>query len=543
MKPVKHQMNSSEEFDLLLVNGRIVDGTGNPWYRADVGLKGERIDSIGLLGSEDAKRRIDLDGLVLSPGFIDIHTHSDLTPFVAPEADSHVYQGVTTDVIGNCGGSQAPMSDYLKERQRPMAEEYGIEFDWNTFGEYLAKLESMKVSINLAAFVGQGTVRTAVMGMENRQPTRGELEEMKGHVAEAMEAGAFGVSTGLWYAPSGFAGTEEIIELARVVASYGGIYATHIRGEGDPLIEAVREAIEIGDRAGLPVQISHHKAMGMRNWGKVHETLRMMEEARGRGVEVTADVYAWTANATGLTAMLPHWVHERGRGAIIERLGDREARERIKEDMIEGIPGWESLVSECGWDRIMITRSPNHEDYEGRTVQELAEKGGVDPYDFAFDLLIEEDCMVGLVIFSIDEEDAMYVMRHPLTMIASDSSAICPRGYVGRGKPHPRGYGNAVRFLGTYVREKKLMTLEEGVRKLTSFPARKAGLKDRGMIREGLAADLVAFDPDEIANTATYQDPHRYPRGVHYVLVNGSLVVEKGEHIGTYPGKILRRPG
>jgi len=389
LKPVKHQMNSSEEFDLLLVNGRIVDGTGNPWYRADVGLKGERIDSIGLLGSEDAKRRIDLDGLVLSPGFIDIHTHSDLTPFVAPEADSHVYQGVTTDVIGNCGGSQAPMSDYLKERQRPIAEEYGIEFDWNTFGEYLAKLESMKVSINLAAFVGQGTVRTAVMGMENRQPTRGELEEMKGHVAEAMEAGAFGVSTGLWYAPSGFAGTEEIIELARVVASYGGIYATHIRGEGDPLIEAVREAIEIGDRAGLPVQISHHKAMGMRNWGKVHETLRMMEEARGRGVEVTADVYAWTANATGLTAMLPHWVHERGRGAIIERLGDREARERIKEDMIEGIPGWESLVSECGWDRIMITRSPNHEDYEGRTVQELAEKGGVDPYDFAFDLLIE----------------------------------------------------------------------------------------------------------------------------------------------------------
>lgn len=535
-------MNGSDEFDLLFLNGKIVDGSGNPWYKVDVGVRDENIDSIGCLKGRDAKRCVDLEGLVLSPGFVDIHTHSDLTPFVAPEADSHIYQGVTTDVIGNCGGSMAPMSDFLKERQGPIAAEYGIEFDWGTFGEYLEKLGSLKTSINLAPLVGQGTVRTAVMGMESRQPTGGELGMMKEHVAEAMEAGAFGLSTGLWYAPSGFAETEEIIELAKVAAGYGGIYATHIRGEGDPLIEAVAEAIEIGERAGLPVQISHHKAMGMRNWGKIHETLRMMEEARGQGVEVTADVYAWMANATGLTAMLPHWVHEGGKDAIIERLGDREIRERIKKDMIEGIPGWESLVSECGWGRIMVTRSPNHEEYEGRTVQELAEESGADPYDFAFDLLVEEDCMVGLVIFSISEEDAMHVMKHPLTMIASDSSSICPRGYVGRGKPHPRGYGNAVRFLGTYVRDKGLMSLQEGVRKMTSFPARKIGLKDRGMIREGLAADLVAFDPEKIANTATYQDPHRYPVGVHYVTLNGALVVENGEHKGIYPGKVLRRP-
>ncbi|MBW1736116.1 MAG: D-aminoacylase [Deltaproteobacteria bacterium] len=530
-----------KEYNLLLTNGKIIDGTGNPWYKADIGIREEKIEAIGNLKNKNAERYIDAEKLVISPGFIDIHTHSDLSPFHTPEADSHIYQGITTDVIGNCGISPAPISDYLKEQHKLLAAEYDINFDWSTFGEYLDKLDSLKTSINLVPLVGQAAIRMAVMGMDNRSPTSEEMEQMKKHVAEAMEAGAFGISTGLWYAPSGFAKTDEIIELAKVASTYGRIYASHIRGEGDPLIKAVKEAIDIGDKAKLPVQISHHKAMGMRNWGKVHDTLRMMEEARERGVEVTADVYAWTANATGLTAMLPHWVHEGGKDQIIERLKDDDTRNRIKKDMTEGLPGWESLVSECGWDRIMVTRSPIHENYEGKRIQELADEKGVDPYDFAFDLLIEEDCEVSLVIFSIKEEDAMYVMKHPLAMIASDSSAICPRGYIGRGKPHPRGYGNAVRFLGTYVREKKLMDLEQGIRKMTSFPAQKVSLKDRGLIKEGMVADLVIFNPKTIASNATYNNPHQYPTGVHYVLVNGELVIEKGKHTNKYPGKILRK--
>jgi N-acyl-D-amino-acid deacylase len=399
----------------------------------------------------------------------------------------------------------------------------------------------MKCSINLVPVVGQATIRMAVMGMDNRPCTKPELEKMKNHVAKAMEVGAFGLSTGLWYAPSGFAKTDEIIELAKVAASYGGIYTSHIRGEGDPLIDAVKEAIEIGEKAGLPVEISHHKAMGMRNWGKVHETLRLMEEARKRGVEVTADVYAWTAAATGLTAMFPHWVHDGGREVFKERLRDKKTREKIKKDIKEGVPGWESLVSECGWDHVMITRCPLHEENEGRMVQELADEKKMDAYNFAFDLLLEEDLRVSTVIFSIGEDDMMYVMSHPLTMIASDSSSICPRGYIGKGKPHPRTYGNAVQFLGAYVRDRKLMPLEQGIRKLTSLPTRKIGLRDRGIIAEGMVADLVAFDPDTIMNNATYQDPQRYSTGVHYVVVNGVIAVENGKHLGKYPGKILRK--
>jgi N-acyl-D-amino-acid deacylase len=534
-------MVKTKSFGILFMNCVVIDGTGNPWYKADVGVKDGKIVEIGYLKNSKAKRIIDLKGLVLSPGFVDIHTHSDLTPFVAPEADSHIYQGVTTNVMGNCGGSVAPMSDYLKEESKLLAEHYDIKFDWNTFGEYLDKLDSMKCSINLVPVVGQATIRMAVMGMENRPPTKKELEKMKKHVAEAMEAGAFGLSTGLWYAPSGFAKTDEIIELAKVSTKYGGIYMSHIRGEGDPLIDAVKEAIEIGEKAGLPVEISHHKAMGMRNWGKVHETLRLMQEARNREVEVTADVYAWTANATGLTAMLPHWVHEGGKEAIIKRLKDNETRQKIKEDIINGIPGWESLVSECGWSRVMITRCPIHEEYEGKMVQDLADEKKMDAYSFAFDLLIEEDCMVEIVIFSIGEDDAMYVMGHPLTMIASDSSSISPRGYIGKGKPHPRTYGNAVQFLGAYVRDKGLMPLEQAVRKLTSLPARKIGLRDRGIIAEGMAADLVAFDPKTVASNATYQEPHRYPTGIHYVVVNGVITIENGKHLGKYPGKVLRK--
>ncbi len=528
-------------FDILIRNGRVVDGTGNPWFWSDIGIKDGRIAAMGDLSGEDGEKVIDASGLVISPGFIDIHTHSDTVLLVNPTGDSHIMQGVTTNLIGNCGGSVAPVSEPMKRRYEVMLRRYDLEIDWTTLGEFFEKVEEKGTSLNVASLVGNATVRMAVMGMERRAPTKEELKEMKDLVAEAMEDGAFGLSTGLFYAPSGYASTDEVVELAKVAAEYGGIYATHIRGEGDPLIEAVREAIEIGERAGIPVEISHHKAMGKRNWGKVKETLRMMEEARRRGIEVTCDVYAWRAGSTGLTATLPHWVHEGGLERLLERLRDPETRQRIKREMAEGTPGWESIVHEIGWENVMISGCPGHREYEGKRVAELAEEKGVDPYDFAFDLLIEEKGRVWMVIFGMSPEDVATVIKSPLSMIASDSSAIAPRGPLGEGKPHPRTYGNFVKVLGEYVREKRLLTLEEAVRKMTSMPAQKLGLLDRGLLRVGNWADVVIFDPDRVASRATYLDPHQFPVGVEWVIVNGVVTVEKGKHTGARAGKVLRK--
>jgi len=526
------------DFDVLIRNGRIVDGTGNPWFRADVGIKDGRIAKIGDLKRANDEKVIDASGLVVSPGFIDIHTHSDTTLLINPTGDAHIMQGVTTNLTGNCGGSAAPVSDYTRTRYEEELRRNNIEMDWTTLGEFLNKVEKKGVSINIGTLVGNATVRMAVMGMERRAPTAKELEEMKRLVAEAMEDGAFGLSTGLFYAPSGYADTEEVVELAKVAARYGGIYATHIRGEGDPLIEAVREAITIGERAGIPVEIAHHKAMGKKNWGKVRETLRMMGEAWKRGVEITCDVYAWRAGATSLTATLPHWVHEGGTPKLISRLKDPETRQRIKKDMAEGLPEWESVVHEIGWENVMISSCQKHREYEGKMVANLAAVKGVDPYDFAFDLLIEGEGQTGMIIFGMTEEDVVTVLKSPFSMIGSDSSAIAP----GEGKPHPRTFGNFVKVLGEYVRERGVLTLEGAVRKMTSMPAQKLGLLDRGLLREGAWADVVVFDPETVASRATYMDPQQFPVGVNWVIVNGIVTVEEGKHTGARAGKVLRRP-
>jgi len=527
-------------YDILITNGYVVDGSGNPWFKADIGVRNGKIIDIGNLASMEAKKVLEAKGLVVSPGFIDIHTHSDFTLLANPTAESHVHQGITTDVIGNCGESPAPVSDHMKESSKELMEAYSISWDWSTLGEYMDKLERQGISLNVAPLIGQGTIRMAVMGYENRHPTEEELAKMKGYIAKAMEAGAFGMSSGLFYAPSGYADTDELIELCKVVAKYDGIYATHIREEGDSVIDAVNEAIEIGEKSGAPVHISHHKAAGPRNWGKVNRALKNMEEAMLRDVDVTCDVYPWDACSNGLSACIPQWAHEGGVDKMLERLRDKNVRQRLRKEMVEGIPGWESQVAQSGFGRMRIASCPKHIEYEGRIIDEIAKSRGEDPFDFAFDLLLEEEGKVNLVVHEMSEEDVCTIIKHPLSMMGSDGSSVALSGFLGQGKRHPRTYGTYPRLFDRYVREKKVVTLEDAVRKCTSFPAQKLGLRDRGLISRGMWADITIFDPKKIKNIATYTDPHRYPKGILYVLVNGQLTLDESRHTGALAGKVLR---
>ncbi len=527
------------DFGIIIRNGRLVDGTGNPWFFADLGINNGRITSIGNLSGEDGERVIDASGCVVSPGFVDIHSHTDVFHIINPTGDSFIMQGVTTNLIGNCGGSVAPVSEFIRQGLEDVVTKYHLDIDWVTFDDYYKKLEKKPPSLNVCSLVGQGTVRMAVMGMEKRAPTNDELERMREIVAEAMEDGVYGMSTGLWYSPSGYADTDEVVELAKIVAKYGGIYSTHMRSEENEVIEALNETIEIGKKASISVEVSHLKtAGGKRNWGKIKEILKMIEEARREGLEITSDVYSWTASSTGLTAYLPYWVHEGGYEKLVERLKDEETRAIIKRDMKN-----ESRVSveSIGWENLMISQCKTHREYQGRNIAELAREKNSNPYDFAFDLLIEEKGRVSLVVFEMDPKDVATIIKSPLSMIASDGSAIAPWGGMEDDQIHPRSYANFVNVLSKYVREEGVITLEEAIRKMTSMPAQKIGLHDRGLIRVGNWADVVIFDPKVVAPRATYMSPHQFPVGVKWVIVNGVVTVEGEKHTGARAGKVLRK--
>ncbi len=533
-----------EEFDLVIRNGLIIDGTGNPWFKNDIAIKDGKIVKIGKI-SDRGEIEIDARGMVVSPGFIDLHNHSDLTILAYPNAESFIMQGVTTAVVGNCGLSMAPVNpenvDLLKKYLSPfLVRGFDYGWDWRSLGEFYSKVEKRGTAINLVPLVGHGTIRIAVKGFDPSEPTKEELEEMKRLLRESLEEGAFGMSTGLIYPPGSYAKTEEIIELAKVVKEYGGIYATHIRNEGRYLIEAVEEAIRIGEEAGVSVEISHHKASGKPNWGKVNATLRLMERARKRGVEVNCDVYPYTAGSTTITALLPTWVLEGGVDKMLERLKDREVRKKIKEEIEEDKMKGENFLKAAGWSGILISQCPLKE-YEGKTLEEILKEKGMlhDPYEGFFDWLLEIKGEATMVIFLMDEEDVKTVISSPLSSIVSDAWATSP---AAGGKPHPRAYGTFPRVLGKYVREEKLLSLEEAIRKMTSLPAGKVRLQDRGLIRKGFWADLVIFDPNKIIDKATYQNPHQYPEGIKYVIVNGKIVVKEGKLTGERPGKVLRRP-
>lgn len=530
-------------FDLIIRNGRVLDGTGSPYFKRDIGVKNGWIVKIGKIDG-NATTVIDAHNQIVSPGFIDSHSHTDGTILPFPQAESFIMQGVTTQVCGNCGLSMAPAN----EKTLPLLQKYmessmypGYEYGWNwqSTGQFYEHIEKQGTSINLIPLVAQGSVRLAVKGFDTTPATRSEMRQMKKLVAEGMEWGAFGMSTGLVYAPGSYSTTEELIELFSVLSKYGGIYATHIRNESDHLMESVEEAIKIGEANNIPVHISHFKAMGKTNWGKVHATLHELEEARARGVPASCDVYPYIAGSSGIPSALPLWALEGGIDKMLSRLRDRNLRSRMIENMQAGTGGGISMTKDSGWGGIFISSCFADPRYEGKSLEQiLKEKGSWnDPFNGFFDWLLEINANARVVIFYGSEDDVRTVMKHPLAAICSDGRAISPKA---GGKPHPRFYGTFPRVLGKYSREEKLFSLEEAVRKMTSLPASIFGVKDRGILKEGFAADITIFDLDKVIDKATYENPHQYPEGISYVIVNGEVVVDNGKHTSKRPGKVLR---
>jgi len=521
------------DYDIVIKGGILVDGTGNPWIRTDVGVRNGKIVKVGRIeGKADVLIRA--EGMLVAPGFIDIHSHDDLIFFRDVYNKPKLLQGVTTVVMGNCGLSPAPLSretvDDLKAYLSILCED--VELNWRSYGDFLSKLEEIQpLGTNVLGLVGHGTVRIAVMGMDARDPSEEELEEMKELISLSMKEGAYGMSTGLIYPPGAYAKTEEIIELAKVVAKFGGIYSSHIRNESRQLIEAVSEAIRIGEESGVPVEISHHKAAGKKNWGKTEETLRMIEEARQRGIEVTADAYPYSAGSTYLAALLPPWAHEGGVEKLIERMKSREEREKIRKAMEEG-EEWENMVRETGWDRVVLSYSPSFSEFEGKSLFEISKQLETDPYDLLFSILEKDRTNSMIIIHSMSEEDVTRVISHPYVMIGTDGLDI------GVGKPHPRTYGTFPRVIRRFVREKRVLTIEEAIRKMTSMPAHKLGLKQKGLIREGYDADIVVLSQN-ILDQATYSNPRVPPKGIEFVIVNGVLSVERGKLLER-GGRVLR---
>ncbi|MDE3193269.1 MAG: D-aminoacylase [Chloroflexota bacterium] len=517
---------------LFLRGGTVVDGTGAPGRRADVAIRDGRIASISSGGdAPSAERVIDVGGMVVAPGAIDIHSHSDERMFVNNAMESALHQGVTTVVCGNCGGASAPVLGLAaSELDRDLAR-HDVERTWTSFGEYAAAVERAGSSINVCSFVGHGTLRMCVMGAEARDATAGELAAMKALLASSLAEGAIGMSTGLIYPPSAYGATDEIVALATIVRERGGLYASHIRNEGDRLLDAVGEGIEIGRRSGVRVQLSHHKASVKRNWGKVRDSTALIEKARSAGTDVAADQYPYTASSTGLAVTIPNWAHAGGPLAMCERLRDPAVRVRIRDEYVE---------TGRNWDAIVIARAAKHPEWSGRSVAALAGEVRRDPLEWTCDALVEHDGAIDIVHHSMSEEDVRFVMAKPYVAIGSDSSANAPYGALSFGKPHPRSYGTFPRVLGRYARDEKIVTLEDAVRKMSGLPASRLRLRDRGVLREDAAADVMVFDPARVADVATYEDPHRYPEGIALVLVNGEIALEAGETTPARAGRFLR---
>lgn len=526
--------------DTMIKNAKIIDGSGNPWFYGNVGVKNGRIVSVGYEVS-NANEIIDAKNSFLAPGFIDGHCHSDLMILDYPESEIKMQQGVTTEVVGNCGLAPVPVNplyrDELINYIEPVLGRAHKKWKWERVNEYFNELDTNLLSENVASYVAHGSIRLAVMGFENRLPTKQELEEMKYIVEEGMKAGAIGLSIGLLYAPGSYSQKEEIAELCKVVAKYNGILSTHIRGEGNNLIPSIEEVVWIAKTANLPLHVSHLKAAGKRNWGKVLQAMEMIEDARAQGLDVTCDVYPYSAGSTMLTTLFPAWALEGGLSAILERLKDPVEREKIKQEMIEEQESWDNLVVSTGWESVIIS-SVNTErlkQYEGLSIKAISEKNGMHPVDQAFSLLVEENGNIGIIYYHMDVNDVRQVMQYSNSLIASDSLTC----YTG--KPHPRLYGTFPRVLESYVKKERILTIEDAIRKMTSYPAKRFGLKNRGAIIEGFKADLVMFNMDKIQDNATYQSPANYPDGIEFVFVNGKLTVADKVHNGTKCGCFIRK--
>jgi N-acyl-D-amino-acid deacylase len=534
-------------FDLVLANGRILDGCGNPWFWGDVAIQGGRIAQVAPAGTLQGEKTIDVGGRFVAPGFIDIHTHSDLSILVNRRAESAVRQGATTHVIGNCGMSPAPVDDgHLAEMRRywgRISEQPEVTWEWRTFAQYLRTLEEGGLAINVASLAGHAALRIATMGFDDREPTPVELARMKELLAEAMEAGAFGLSTGLVYPPGCFASTEEIIALCQVVSHHHGLYASHVRGERETILEAVAEAIRIGREAGVPVQISHNAPKFGASCDAT-ANLRLVEEARARGQDVTVDNDMHTDLGPPLTGGLPQPIQDLPAAEIAALLRDPDARRRIQEEIV--LDRWPAfgpvgLLKHGQWHRITILHAPNSQNAIGKTIETIARERKQDPFDVYFDLIVENGHDVDAIFDYIDEANIRLLLKHPAVMICSDGQVLALYGFLNDPPPYsPCSYGEFPGVLERYVRDNPLLTLEEAIRKMTSFPAQRLGLVDRGVLRPGMWADIVVFDLERVHDRATHQYPHRYPEGIDYVFVNGILVVEGEEHTGALPGRALR---
>ena len=532
-------------YDVIIANGRVVDGTGAPWMRADIAIKGDRIAAIGNLGAAQAGTRIDASNLVVAPGFIDLLGQSEFNVLVDNRAASKITQGITTEITGE-GGSIAPVNDRMIADAKAAYEHFGVTHDWHTLDEYFARLQRTKSAINVGTFVGSGGIRDYVIGKEDRAATAAELDQMRQLVARAMEDGALGVSSSLQYVPNRFASTDELVELAKVAGRYGGIYISHQRSEGNKIFESLAEVFTIAEKADVAAEIWHLKTAYKANWGKMPEVLRRIEAARARGLRVSANIYPYNRASNGLDACLPIWAREGGTDAMIARLKDPAQRERIKKDMNDPNAPYENQwYGSGGAAGVMVSSvlNPELRKYEGMTLDEIGKAMGKDPRDAVMDLVIADRAETSCIIAIMNEEDVRTAMRHPLISFDTDSGAQAEDGKLSESKSHPRAWGTFTRVLGRYVRDEKLLTLEEAVRKMTSQAAARVGIMDRGVIRPGLFADLTIFDPATVRDVATFEDPKHYSTGVRFVIVNGRAVVADGKITDERPGRPLYGPG
>jgi dihydroorotase/N-acyl-D-amino-acid deacylase len=531
-------------FDLVITNGHIIDGTGSPWYSGDVGIRDGKIAAIGNLAAEPRKRTIDAAGKVVASGFIDMLGQSELTILVDPRLPSKIYQGITSEITGE-GSSIAPLNDAIIQSDHTGYEHYKITPDWRTLSQYFARLEKQGIGINFATYVGATQIRRVVLGDADVQPTPAQLDQMKALVTGAMKDGAVGVSTSLEYAPAPYAKTDELIALATEAAKAGGIYATHMRDESDSVLEAIDEALRIGREAHIPVEIWHIKVAGKDNWGRMPEVVAKINAARAAGADVSADTYAYTAWYNDFSAFIPPWAHDGGTAKLVERLKDPVTRERIRKAMLTPSQQWDNEWQEIpGPDAIMIgaVQNPDLLPMQGKRLSEIAKLWNKDPMDALFDFLIQ-DPSTGVAVFGMSQPDVTLALQQSWVSIDNDSEGASPEGILGQAHPHPRAYGTFPRILSKYVREEKVLTLEDAIRKFSALPAQRMRLIDRGVLKEGMWADVTIFDPATVHDRATFDNPNQLAEGMDYVLVNGIPVIDQGKMTGALPGKVLRGHG
>ena len=538
-------MGTEQPYDIVITNGHIIDGTGSPWYSGDLAIRDGKIAAIGNLHDAARSRTIDARGQVVAPGFIDMLGQSEYTILVDPRLPSKIYQGITTEITGE-GESIAPLNDAILKADQEQYDHYRIHVDWRTFREYFSRLEKQHTGINIASYVGATRVRRMVLGDNDVQPTLGQLEQMREIVRQAMRDGAVGVSTSLEYAPAPYAKTEELIALAAEASRFGGIYATHMRNEGTGILAAIDEALRIGREARIPVEIWHLKVGGKPSWGHMPEVVAKINSARAQGLDVTADTYAYTAWFNDFSAFIPAWAHDGGNAKLIERLKDPATRARIRTDMLTPSDKWDNEWQEIpGPEAVLVGVVHNSQllPLQGKTLSQIAKLWNKEPMDALFDLLIEDHGLTSVAVFGMSEPDVSLALQQPWVSVDNDSSGTSPEGILGREHPHPRAYGTFPRILRKYVREEHMLTLEDAIRKFTALPAQRMRLTDRGVLKAGMCADIVIFDPAAIHDVATFESPNQLSQGMDYVLVNGVPVIDQTMMTGALPGKVLRGQG